>query len=110
MPNFHEKNDFSWELWPQNEQNRFADANRPPSVTQVTLPQGLGRVILVAPGRVLLQRRAGHNYTVGPIKVRIARDPMCEISMLGACFVYLFIAEPPGNAPGPRKFVFDEFR
>jgi len=23
--------------------------------------------------------------------------------------MYLFIAEPLGNAPGPRKFVFDEF-
>ena len=23
--------------------------------------------------------------------------------------MYLFIAEPPGNARGPRKFVFDEF-
>ena len=45
----------------------------------------------------------------GP-EVRIARDPMCEFLMLGACFVYLFIAEPPSNATGPRKCVFNEFR
>ena len=29
--------------------------------------------------------------------------------MLDAYSVYLFIAEPPSNATGPRKFVFDEF-
>ncbi len=33
MLKFHEKIDFSWELGLQNKQNRFADANRPPSVT-----------------------------------------------------------------------------
>ena len=29
--------------------------------------------------------------------------------MLDVYSVYLFIAEPPSNATGPRKFVFDEF-
>ena len=46
------KINFSWELGLQNWQNRFADANRPQCETQVTLPQGLGGVILFAPALV----------------------------------------------------------
>ena len=65
------------------------------------------------PLRVLLSKRKSRlyeSYTVGFTKASIARQQTDVFSMLGACFVYLFIAEPPSNALGPRKFVLDEFK
>ena len=57
----------------------------------------------------MLQRRTGHRYAVRPKNVGIDRQQTDGFSMLGAYFVYFLIAEPPGNALGPRKFVFDAF-
>ena len=74
------------------------------------LPQPSGRVNVFVPRRVVTSNRVGHRCRIGPIKSSTTQDQTDGFSMLDACFVYLFIAEPPGNARGPRKFVFDEFR
>ena len=54
--------------------------------------------------------RVRSRCTVGTAQLNISRYETDEILIWVRCFVYVLIAEPPGNVRSFRKITFGEFQ